>query len=195
MDLQDELLKQQGVRVRKLRLVLPAGARATIGNATRNDAESVFDLPVGEHLLIVTRNGKPLWNSPINIRETVDSKLSLHQPYVDEIPYHRGYSDQRWYRRRDQIVRRDGYLCRRCESAERLHVHHLFYIDDHKPWEYEQDALITYCQTCHDEAHLAAIEVRNEDGVVIRRVAPVSALCPACFHPFRYADGGVCPRC
>lgn len=34
-----------------------------------------------------------------------------------------------------------------------LHVHHKYYIEDALPWEYEDEALVTYCNNCHLKWH------------------------------------------
>lgn len=60
--------------------------------------------------------------------------------------------DGRWILRRMEILERDHYECQRCLNSydeSILDVHHLFYIKDYEPWEYEDDALITLCRDCH----------------------------------------------
>ena len=34
-----------------------------------------------------------------------------------------------------------------------LHIHHKYYIKGLRAWEYKNDALITLCQTCHENLH------------------------------------------
>lgn len=34
-----------------------------------------------------------------------------------------------------------------------LNVHHKYYIQDRKPWEYPDEALITLCESCHQKMH------------------------------------------
>ena len=34
-----------------------------------------------------------------------------------------------------------------------LHVHHKYYIRHRKAWEYDNEALITLCSTCHQDTH------------------------------------------
>lgn len=58
--------------------------------------------------------------------------------------------DPRWQRKRLEILERDQFCCRWCDSSEKeLHVHHNFYISGLEPWDYEQEALTTVCKDCH----------------------------------------------
>lgn len=59
--------------------------------------------------------------------------------------------DPRWQKRRLKILERDGWCCYECGHEDKtLHVHHRYYLRGKKPWEYEDDALITLCEDCHD---------------------------------------------
>ncbi len=59
--------------------------------------------------------------------------------------------DPRWQIKRLEILERDENECRRCHTCEiRLEVHHLRYIKNHEPWEYENEDLITLCMFCHE---------------------------------------------
>ena len=61
--------------------------------------------------------------------------------------------DGRWQRKRLEVMQRDHFKCTCCGTTSDLNVHHLRYIDGHKPWEYNNDDLITLCGKCHKEAH------------------------------------------
>ena len=62
--------------------------------------------------------------------------------------------DPRWQKKRLEIFELDRWTCRHCRSKERtLNVHHIQYTVGKKPWEYENDKLITLCEICHKEAH------------------------------------------
>ena len=63
---------------------------------------------------------------------------------------------------REEILERDGRLCRTCGSADRLHVHH------RKPGINDREWLITVCAGCHARLHrLAALRVWIPDLLVI----------------------------
>lgn len=56
----------------------------------------------------------------------------------------------KWQKKRLQILERDDFKCRICNDQETtLHVHHLKYIYNHKPWEYANEDLLTLCKDCH----------------------------------------------
>jgi len=58
--------------------------------------------------------------------------------------------DPRWQRKRLEIMHRDDFTCVVCGDKEStLNVHHREYIAGRKPWEYENEDLITVCEDCH----------------------------------------------
>src|SRR5688572_8092639 len=60
-----------------------------------------------------------------------------------------------WQKKRLRIFERDDWTCFCCgRQTETLHVHHLFYLPDLNPWEYDDNFLITYCEYCHNTEHL-----------------------------------------
>jgi len=64
-------------------------------------------------------------------------------------------NDERWKKKRDEILHRDGHRCKikGCCSTKELQVHHYFYIGDTPPWEYSNDCLITLCGFHHRQYH------------------------------------------
>jgi len=64
--------------------------------------------------------------------------------------------DPRWQRKRLEIMQRDGFACRLCGDKENtLNVHHLYYDRDAEPWDYPSSALVTTCEVCHEDMHVA----------------------------------------
>lgn len=64
--------------------------------------------------------------------------------------YKKKLLDPRWQKKRLEILQRDEWMCRRCcDSESTLHVHHRFYDRSAEPWEYDDRALITLCESCH----------------------------------------------
>lgn len=57
-----------------------------------------------------------------------------------------------WQDKRKEILFRDG-VCQKCNSENNLQVHHKEYLSGHLAWEYENDFLITLCDTCHEGIH------------------------------------------
>lgn len=69
--------------------------------------------------------------------------------------YKEKLKDTRWLRKRERILRRDGYTCKECGNSHAvLNVHHLFYIHGLEPWEYKDANLTTLCEQCHEMLHL-----------------------------------------
>ena len=62
--------------------------------------------------------------------------------------------DPRWQKKRLKIMERDNFECRACHETNRtLNVHHLYYDYKLKPWEYNNEDLITLCEDCHNTLH------------------------------------------
>jgi len=76
---------------------------------------------------------------------------------MNKIDFFDQYKDPRWQKKRLEILERDNFKCRSCNDGEStLHVHHFIYTKDCKPWEYDNDNLITFCDTCHEAWHYLA---------------------------------------
>ena len=63
--------------------------------------------------------------------------------------------DGRWQKKRLEILDRDSFHCLCCIHSESkpLNVHHLYYEKGLEPWEYDNDAMVTLCDDCHDIIH------------------------------------------
>jgi hypothetical protein len=60
----------------------------------------------------------------------------------------------KWQRKRLEIFSRDNWACKWCgNDKDHLHVHHLKYLSNREPWDYDDDNLITLCYKCHEQAH------------------------------------------
>ena len=58
--------------------------------------------------------------------------------------------DPRWQKKRLEIFQRDYFCCRICGSKDvTLNVHHQWYEKKTKPWDVDDDSLITLCENCH----------------------------------------------
>jgi len=67
-----------------------------------------------------------------------------------EKTYSEKLKDPRWQKKRLKIMERDEFMCRSCYDTENtLNVHHKYYIQGRKPWEYPEDLLVTLCEGCH----------------------------------------------
>lgn len=79
-----------------------------------------------------------------------------------------------------------------------LHVHHKYYVKDHYPWQYSEDALVTVCMECHENIH------DNEEIPVYLQIDKEIKLptckCAKCngkgyIKNYKYYMNGVCFSC
>ncbi len=69
----------------------------------------------------------------------------------EHVPYHQKLKNPRWQKRRLQIMERDDFACRHCDSKDTtLNVHHAYYEKGKDPWDYEDEMLFTLCEACHE---------------------------------------------
>ena len=66
------------------------------------------------------------------------------------------YSEQlrhpNWQRRRLEVLQRDEFACQQCFDTETtLHVHHRAYIRGRPAWDYPLEAMVTLCESCHEQ--------------------------------------------
>lgn len=67
-----------------------------------------------------------------------------------------------WQQKKARIHERDNWTCKSCGAKDvTLHAHHLLYIPDTDPWDYKDEALITYCEVCHNTEHLIGNTLRE----------------------------------
>lgn len=85
--------------------------------------------------------------------------LQQEAPSNDKKEYRDLLNDNEWKNKKKRILQRDEYECQYCHTKNKiLHVHHKFYYkypdgEMVKPWEYDDDALITLCEDCHKWYH------------------------------------------
>jgi 5-methylcytosine-specific restriction endonuclease McrA len=80
-------------------------------------------------------------------RATHEGLLEIAMPKARSI-----YQDPRWQKKRLEILNRDRFTCTFCgDNTKPLHVHHRWYESGRKPWEYPNEALVTYCEDCHSQ--------------------------------------------
>jgi len=66
------------------------------------------------------------------------------------------FRDSRWQKKRLEIMQRDGWACQSCGAKGEgvtLNVHHIYYESGKAPWEYPDDVLVTFCESCHKKLH------------------------------------------
>lgn len=81
------------------------------------------------------------------------------------------YKDPRWQKKRLEIMERDGFACRHCDSkTETLNVHHAYYKKGFCIWEYHESTMITLCEGCHKRWHLimTAVKINSANEMFLR---------------------------
>lgn len=79
--------------------------------------------------------------------------------------YAEQFKDPRWQKKRLKILERDNFTCQECDSKkDTLHIHHKYYENNKKVWEYPDTVLITLCENCHELEQL--IKKRYESALI-----------------------------
>lgn len=67
------------------------------------------------------------------------------------------YTSKEWKRKRQQILRRDGYECRECRRYGRrrdaVEVHHIKPVDEYPEMAFLSSNLVSLCHACHNKMH------------------------------------------
>ena len=83
---------------------------------------------------------------------------------MSKVTYKRKLASPFWQRRRLEIMKRDDFCCRFCGDKEHeLHVHHVAYLPNLDPQDYEDQHLLTLCHACHE----AEEKLKSEDPFMI----------------------------
>ena len=77
------------------------------------------------------------------------SKQNYKSAYSEKL------KDPRWQKKRLEILNRDDWTCQICGAKDRpLHAHHPQYSSEiSNPWEYDDQQIITLCESCHSIEH------------------------------------------
>ena len=77
------------------------------------------------------------------------------------------YEHPKWQKKRLEIMKRDGFQCKLCDSEDKnLHVHHKYYQKGKLIWQYPNSCYITVCYTCHNYLH----EVKDDLSLEISKI-------------------------
>lgn len=70
--------------------------------------------------------------------------------------------DPRWQKKRLEIFERDNWACVLCcDHESTLNVHHVEYIKNKEPWDYDDKYLWTLCNKCHDIEGLYKSKIKD----------------------------------
>jgi len=83
------------------------------------------------------------------------------------------YASPQWRRKRELILRRDGYRCQECRRYGRITqattVHHIQHLEDRPDLALVSSNLVSLCRACHAKAHPEKGGARPGSGEQVRR--------------------------
>lgn len=79
------------------------------------------------------------------------------------------YKHPKWQEKRLKVMDEAGFKCLICgDKDSTLNVHHISYLKNRDPWEYENNELVCLCEGCHAEMH--ATEDRLKEALHLYKV-------------------------
>lgn len=88
-------------------------------------------------------------------------------------------------------------LSPRTSNIVPLNIHHNYYIEGHKPWEYNNNVLVTLCEKCHEKRHNnVSVPLYKEN----KELMCLLKTCPKCngsgyIPEYYYFKSGICFEC
>lgn len=79
-----------------------------------------------------------------------------------------------------------------------LNIHHKYYVNGLKPWEYDDDALVTLCKECHQKRHKMAIpQYRSLSKNIIDAYCHKCERCGGSGYlpQYNHVQNGICFKC
>jgi len=80
-----------------------------------------------------------------------DDRRGKENCFNFKMTYQELLNDKRWILKRKEIIQRDNFQCTKCGLNDQLEVHHIRYLSNTKPWEYDNSFLRTLCRGCHEK--------------------------------------------
>jgi 5-methylcytosine-specific restriction protein A len=67
------------------------------------------------------------------------------------------YKTSKWKKKRENVLRRDEYLCRQCKrygkNTQATTVHHVQQLETHPELRLDSNNLLSVCHICHNTFH------------------------------------------
>ena len=78
-----------------------------------------------------------------------------------------------------------------------LNIHHTYYTRECKPWEYENDSLVTLCEDCHKKRHEnTRIPLYDQEKRLISNLIPCDRCGGSGYLPqYNHIEHGICFKC
>ena len=116
---------------------------------TTTTEEQIFD-GKGKRIEVRTSSETVLVSDVIQKTENETEKID-HQEYINS---------PKWKAKRQMVLERDNFRCRKCGTGKNLDVHHITY--EHLGNE-PLDDLVTLCRCCHEEVHESDINKTKKE--------------------------------
>lgn len=71
----------------------------------------------------------------------------------NSLTYEEQLKDERWLKKRKEVLESKGYICADCGSRYDLQVHHLEYKHGKMAWDYPMSNFVVLCSRCHKKMH------------------------------------------
>jgi len=82
---------------------------------------------------------------------------------MQKLTYKEMLQHPEWQKKRLEVLSAHKFACEQCHGADtQLHVHHGYYDNSIKLWEYDLEHLHCLCSVCHDEAHKLTINLMKQ---------------------------------
>lgn len=79
--------------------------------------------------------------------------------------------DPRWQKKRLEILEYAQWRCQICGRKDRtLHVHHSYYTNGKKPWQYPNGSMIAVCEPHHEMIHPKIADRKREQEEQARAI-------------------------
>lgn len=118
---------------------------------------------------------------------------------IEKETYEEKLNNPLWLEKRQRIIRRDGHKCKICSSKDNLQVHHRYYVFKCDPWDYDDRALVTLCESCHKLVHdtLSPLVYSINGGALVRMNFTPCRRCNGYgyLQEYKHIQNGICFRC
>lgn len=83
------------------------------------------------------------------------------------------YKSTKWERKRQRILRRDGFNCQICKRYGKMrlasHVHHIYPLEEYPELAMQDWNLISLCNACHNRMHDRDTHLITAEGRQLQR--------------------------
>lgn len=134
-----------------------------------------------------------LFEFPYSISDAIYVNIEYSMPFIiDHVPHERTIINVTYGNRLISI--RFTYWWFKLKG---LNIHHTHYTRGCKPWEYENNSLVTLCEDCHKKRHeTTRIPLYDQEKRLISNLVPCSRCGGSGYLPqYSHVEHGICFKC